>query len=277
MILKRNSEIDLMAEAGVINRYALETVAKAVRPGVTTAELDAIAEDAIRSQGGTPAFLGYPGSNTDFPASLCTSINDIVVHGIPDDTKLRSGDIISIDIGTFYKGYAADMAYTFAVGDVPERIKQLLVATERSLYAGLMQAYIGRRMGDIAAAVQQVVEEAGFWVVREFVGHGIGTSFHESPEVPNYGDPRRGVKLRHGLVLAIEPMVTTRETSVAILEDGWTAPTQNGSLAAHFEHTVAITKDGPRILTAEDQAPLFDVDALMDPTPYMFAGGAYGS
>ena len=166
MILKRSSEIDVMAEAGVINRYALETVAKAVCPGVTTAELDAIAEDAIRSQGGTPAFLGYPGSRKAFPASLCTSVNDIVVHGIPDDTRLRSGDIISVDIGTFYKGYAADMAYTFAVGDVPEQTRQLLTATERSLYTGLMQAYVGRRIGDIAAAVQQGVEDAGCWVVR---------------------------------------------------------------------------------------------------------------
>lgn len=273
MILKRSSEIDIMAAAAVINRRALEAVARAVAPGVTTAELDAIAEDMIRSQGGTPAFLGYNG----FPASLCTSINHVVVHGIPDNTKLRSGDIISVDIGTFYKGYAADMAYTFAVGEVPKRTKELLTATEQSLYAGIAHMHVGRKMGDVSAAIQEVVEAAGFWVVREFVGHGIGTSFHESPEVPNYGHAKRGAKLRSGLVLAVEPMVTMRKTSVEILDDGWTAPTQDGSLAAHFEHTIAITNDGPRILSAEDQAPLTSPEVLRDPTPYMFAGGAYGS
>lgn len=262
-----------MAQAAVINRQALEAVAKAVTPGVTTAQLDAIAEDMIRSQGGTPAFLGYNG----FPASLCTSINNVVVHGIPDNTKLRSGDIISVDIGTFYKGYAADMAYTFAVGEVPQRTKDLLVASEQSLYAGIAHMHVGRKMGDVSAAIQDVIETAGFWVVREFVGHGIGTSFHEAPEVPNYGRPGRGVKLRAGLVLAVEPMVTMHETSVDILDDGWTAPTHDGSLAAHFEHTIAITSDGPRILTAVDQAPLTKPDVLLDPTPYMFAGGAYGS
>lgn len=273
MILKRSSEIDIMAQAAVINRQALEAVAQAVAPGVTTADLDAIAEDSIRSQGGTPAFLGYNG----FPASLCTSINSVVVHGIPSSTKLRSGDIISVDIGTFYKGYAADMAYTFAVGEVPKRTKELLTATEQSLYAGIAQMHVGRKMGDVSVAIQEVVEAAGFWVVREFVGHGIGTSFHESPEVPNYGRPGRGTKLRPGLVLAVEPMVTMNQTSVDILDDGWTAPTHDGSLAAHFEHTIAITNDGPRILTAADQAPLASPDVLRDPTPYMFAGGAYGS
>jgi len=251
LILKRAREIDLMAEAAVINREALEAIEPLIRPGMTTAQLNKVAEDAILSRGGRPAFKGYRG----FPATLCTSLNDIVVHGIPNGKPLAEGDILSVDIGTFYKGYAADMAKTYAVGGVPERVQKLLDATERSLYAGIEAAQPGNRLGDISAAIQKVVEAAGFWVVREFVGHGIGRDFHESPDVPNYGRAGTGPKLRPGLVLAVEPMVTERRTKVKILDDGWTAPTEDGGLAAHFEHTVAITEAGPRILTVQS-APL---------------------
>ncbi len=247
MILKRPSEIDLMAEAGVINREALEAVAAAVRPGVSTLELNAIAEDAILSRGGKPAFKGYRG----FPATLCTSVNEVVVHGIPGDVRLAEGDIVSIDIGTFYRGYAADMASTFAVGEIPVEARRLLETTERSLTVGIEAALAGRRLGDVSAAIQGVVEAEGFWVIREFVGHGIGREFHEGPEVPNYGRAGTGPVLRPGLVLAIEPMVSLEETSVVIADDGWTASTADGSWAAHFEHTVAITEDGPRVLTAK--------------------------
>lgn len=245
MILKRPSELEIMAEAAVINRRALERVEAAVKPGVSTAELNEIAEDAILQGGGRPAFKGYNG----FPATLCTSVNDVVVHGIPDDRALSDGDIVSIDIGTFYRGYAADMANTYVVGTVSDEVQRLLDATERSLWAGIEQARVGNRIGDVSAAVQGVVESEGFWVVREFVGHGIGREFHEGPNLPNFGRAGTGPRLRPGLVLAIEPMVTQRRTSVKVLDDGWTAPTADGSLAAHFEHTVAVTEDGPWVLT----------------------------
>jgi len=247
VILKRASEIEVMAEAAVINREALEAVAAAVRPGVSTLELNALAEDAIVSRGGKPAFKGYRG----FPATLCTSVNEVVVHGIPGDLRLSEGDIVSIDIGTFYRGYAADQAATFAVGDVSGEARRLLEVTERSLTVGIAAAVAGRRLGDVSAAIQDVVETAGFWVIREFVGHGIGREFHEGPEVPNYGRAGTGPVLRPGLVLAIEPMVSLDKTTVSVADDGWTASTADGSLAAHFEHTVAITEDGPRVLTAK--------------------------
>lgn len=251
MNLKRPAEIEAMAAAGVINREALEEVERAIRPGVTTAELNAVAERAIVSAGGRPAFLGYRG----FPATLCTSVNEVVVHGFPDDRPLEDGDIVSIDIGTFFNGYPADQAVTFAVGEVSEEVRRLLTVTERSLYAGIERARAGNRLGDVSAAIQDVVESEGMWVVREFVGHGIGREFHEAPDVPNFGRAGTGPVLRPGLVLAIEPMVTPSRTAVIVLDDGWTAPTETGVPAAHFEHTVAITEDGPRILTANDPQP----------------------
>jgi methionyl aminopeptidase len=248
MILKRRSELEIMAEAARINREALEEVERALRVGVTTAELNAVAEDAILSRGGRPAFKGYNG----FPASLCTSVNEVVVHGIPSDRALRAGDIVSLDIGTWYRGYAGDMARTYAIGEVSDRARRLIDATERSLAAGIDAMRAGNRLGDVSAAIQDVVEGAGFWVVREFVGHGIGRSFHEQPNVPNFGRAGTGPVLRPGLVLAIEPMVAERRTTVEVLEDGWTAPTTDGCLSAHVEHTVAITDDGPWVLTSDE-------------------------
>ena len=250
MIIKRPAELDIMAEAAGINREALAVVEAAVAPGVTTRELNALAEDAILSRGGKPAFKGYNG----FPATICASPNEVVVHGFPDDRPLRDGDIISIDIGTFYRGYAADMARTYPVGTVSVDAGRLLEVTERSLTAGIAAAQAGNRLGDVSAAIQGVVEAAGFWVVREFVGHGIGREFHEGPEVPNFGRVGTGPVLRPGLVLAIEPMVAQRRARVVIADDGWTASTENGCLAAHFEHTVAITEDGPWVLTANGGA-----------------------
>ncbi|MFA7459983.1 MAG: type I methionyl aminopeptidase [Trueperaceae bacterium] len=246
MILKRRSELEVMAEAGRINREALEVVASLVAPGVTTAELNEAAESAILSRGGKPSFKGYNG----FPASICASPNQVVVHGFPDDRPLVEGDILSIDIGTHYRGYHADMAVTYPVGNVSVEARRLLDVTQRSLTAGIEKAHAGARLGDVSAAIQDVVEAAGYWVVREFVGHGIGRDFHEGPELPNFGRAGTGPVLRPGLVLAIEPMVAQRRARVVIADDGWTASTENGSLAAHFEHTVAITDDGPWVLTA---------------------------
>ncbi len=246
MILKRRSELEVMAEAGRINREALEVVAGLVAPGVTTAELNEAAESAILSRGGKPSFKGYNG----FPASICASPNEVVVHGFPDDRPLVEGDVISIDIGTHYRGYHADMAVTYPVGNVSVEARRLLEVTQRSLIAGIEKAQAGARLGDVSAAIQDVVEAAGYWVVREFVGHGIGRDFHEGPELPNFGRAGTGPVLRPGLVLAIEPMVAQRRARVVIADDGWTASTENGSLAAHFEHTVAITDDGPWVLTA---------------------------
>ena len=249
MILKSPSEIAIMVKAADINREALEAVAAAIKPGVKTNELNRIAEDSIISNGGKPAFKGLYG----YPKTLITSVNEVVVHGIPSDYALQEGDIVSVDIGTFYKGYAADMAKTFAVGKISSEAKKLIEVTEKSFYLGVEKAQEGNRLGDISAAIQAYVEAEGFWVIREFVGHGIGSKFHEAPEVANFGKAGTGPVLRDGLVLAIEPMVAQSRTTVSIGEDGWTAPTQNGCLASHYEHTVAITKNGPRILTKKGQ------------------------
>lgn len=266
MILKRARELDIMAQAAVINRKALEAVEAALRPGITTKELDSIAHDVLLSHGAKSATIGYKGSGAvPFSGAICASINEVVVHGVPSEQQLQEGDIISVDVASFYKGYAADMARTFAIGEISTEAQHLLEVTERALYAGIMAAQVQARVGDISSTIQQKVEEAGFWVVREFVGHGLGLSMHESPEVPNFGEAGKGPKLRNGLVIAIEPMVTLSQTAVTIAPDGWSAPTANGCLSAHFEHTVAITNDGPRILTMEDQSPqsLDSLAALM--------------
>jgi len=237
-----------MREAGRVSARALRLVGEAVSDGVTTGELDRIAEEAILADGGTPAFKGYHG----FPKTLCTSINCQVVHGIPSDViTLREGDIISVDVGAIIGGYYGDNAATFAVGRVSDEASRLMSATKSSLEAGIAQAREGHHLFDIGAAVQAVAEGAGFSVVREYVGHGIGRSMHEDPNVPNYGVPGKGPRLEVGMVLAIEPMVNAGGAGVESLPDGWTVVTRDSRLSAHFEHTVAITAQGPQLLTVE--------------------------
>ena len=248
IVRKSAAEIQIMREAGRVSARALRLVGEAVGVGVTTAELDDVAETAIRAEGGVPAFKGYHG----FPKTLCTSINCQVVHGIPSEMiKLREGDIISVDVGAIVDGYYGDNAYTFAVGKVSDEATRLLSATKASLEAGIVQTREGNHLFDIGAAVQSVAEKAGFSVVREYVGHGIGRNMHEDPNVPNYGEAGRGPRLETGMVLAIEPMVNAGEAAGDSLPDGWTVVTRDGLLSAHFEHTVAITADGPVVLTVE--------------------------
>ncbi len=248
IVRKSAAEIEIMREAGRVSARALRLVGEAVRPGVTTAELDDLAEQAIRSEGGRPAFKGYHG----FPKTLCTSPNDQVVHGIPSrKVRLAEGDILSVDVGAIVNGYYGDNAATFAVGVVTDEAQRLIDATKRSLEVGVQQCRAGNRLFDIGAAVQRVAESAGFSVVREYVGHGIGVSMHEDPNVPNFGQAGTGPELLEGMVLAIEPMVNAGGAPVRQLDDGWTVVTQDGRLSAHFEHTVAITAEGPLVLTAE--------------------------
>jgi methionyl aminopeptidase len=246
--LKSAREIDIMAEGGRILAATIEELRKAVRPGISTGELDRIADEFIRShEGAIPAFKGLYG----FTGSICASINHEIVHGIPSPKRiLRDGDIVSLDVGVGYKGFFTDSAATFAVGTVDAKTAKLLEVTRASLAAGIAAAQIGNHIGDIGAAVQQVVEAAGFTVVRDLVGHGIGTAFHEEPQVPNYGKPKRKEKLVPGLTIAIEPMVNAGGPATRTLADKWTIVTVDGSRSAHFEHTIAITPEGPRILTA---------------------------
>ena len=245
--LKSAREIDLMAEGGQILGRTLQLLRESVRAGQSTLDLDKVAEDFIRShEGAKPAFKGLYG----FPGSICTSINDEIVHGIPSRKRiLKDGDIVSLDVGVGYRGFFTDSALTVAVGDVDARTNKLLSVTAESLEAGIAAAVIGNHIGDIGAAVQQVVEAAGFSVVRDLVGHGIGVEFHEEPQVPNYGKPKRREKLVPGLTIAIEPMVNVGGPATRTLSDRWTIVTADGSRSAHFEHTVAITEDGPRVLT----------------------------
>lgn len=245
IVVKRSDELSRMRAAGRIVGQLLLEIGRRIRPGVTTAELDRFAEEFIRQRGGVPSFKGYRG----YPASICTSVNEQVVHGIPAGRKLREGDILSVDVGVWLEGYHGDGARTFPVGEVDEGARRLLEVTERALFAGIEQARPGNRVSDIGHAIQQVVEAAGFSVVREFVGHGIGREMHEDPQVPNYGPPGRGPRLRPGMTLAIEPMVNEGVSDVTILEDNWTAVTVDGRRSAHFEHTVAVTEDGPVVLT----------------------------
>ena len=251
MIIKKTpEEIDRMAAAGTILVKTMNLLAGKVRPGVTTRELDQAAEKFIRSQGATPAFKGYRG----FPGSICTSPNSMVVHGIPGSYKLSRGDILSVDIGVVYDGWVADAARTFPVGPITPIAQKLLRVTEESLLEGAAECRPGNRLGDVSHAIQQHVEAAGLSIVRSLVGHGIGRSMHEEPQIPNYGDPHTGIPLEEGMVLAIEPMVTAGRHPVRVGEDHWSIYSQDGSLAAHFEFTVAITADGPRILTPWHEA-----------------------
>jgi methionyl aminopeptidase len=245
IIKKSPEEIEKMAAAGAIQAATLDLIAGKVRPGVSTEELDAAAERFIRSQGGTPTFKGYRG----FPGSICASPNSMVVHGIPGRYRLDRGDILSVDIGVTLDGWVADAARTFPVGEVSSSAQNLLEATQESLYAGVEQCRPGKRMGDVSHAIQRVAEGAGLAVVRSLVGHGVGKSMHEDPQVPNYGSAGKGPLLEQGMVLAIEPMTTAGRPAVRVASDGWAIFSRDDSLAAHFEFTVAITEEGPRVLT----------------------------
>ncbi len=236
-----------MREAGRITARALRIVGEVMRVGARTRELDEVAEAAIRQEGAVPAFLGYQG----FPASICSSLNEQVVHGIPGDVKLHDGDIISIDIGAIIDGYYGDSARTFGIGRVSDEAIRLMQVTEESLEAGIEQCLPGHRLYDISHAVQTVAEAAGFSIVREYVGHGIGRAMHEEPQIPNYGPAGKGPELKEGMVFAIEPMINAGGATVRSLADGWTVVTADSSLSAHFEHTVAITASGPLVLTKE--------------------------
>ncbi len=248
IVLKTNRELNLMREACRISAGALRVAGEAVEPGVTTEEIDRLAYQYIISQGAKPNFLNYAG----FPATACISINDEVIHGIPSKKRvLRQGDIVSIDLGATINGYNGDNAATFAVGSISPEAERLINTTRESLYEGIRAAVAGGRIGDISSAVQRYCEERGFSVVRDYVGHGVGAKLHEDPSVPNFGTPGRGVRLLPGMTIAIEPMINAGGWEVKRLPDGWTVKTKDGSLSAHFEHTVAITSDGPKILTIE--------------------------
>ena len=255
IIRKSAAEIERMAEAGAVVAHALELLGDLIRPGVTTAELDRAAEEFIRSRGGVPTFLGYRGAVSPFPASICTSPNAMVVHGIPGGYRLEEGDVLSVDVGVTLGGFVADSAYTFAVGEVSGETAQLLDAGQAALAAGIEQARAGNHVGDISAAIQSATEEAGFSVVRTLVGHGVGRSMHEEPQIPNFGHPGRGPRLQTGMTLAIEPMINAGRPEVVMEDDGWSITTADGSLSAHFEHTVAVTAEGPRILTLVGELP----------------------
>ena len=244
MVLKTPGELELMDEANAIVHRVLSRLGEMIAPGVTTRDLDRVAESEIRKAGAVPAFLDYKG----YPATLCTSINDVIVHGIPGEHALVDGDIVGVDCGVLYQGYYGDAARTFAVGQVSPQAKRLLDVTREALELAVQQVRPDGRLYDIGSAVQQHVEAAGFSVVREFVGHGIGTSLHEDPQVPNFGQRGKGIRLRPGLVLAIEPMVNAGGKDVRVDPDGWTARTADGSLSAHFEYSVAVTDRGPRVL-----------------------------
>lgn len=249
--IKSNREIDLMIEAGRITALAHRKVKEAIRPGISTYELDKIAEETIRACGAIPSFKGYGG----FPGSICASINNVVIHGIPKkSTILKNGDIISVDIGACYKGYHGDSAMTHGVGEVSEARKRLMEVTKESLYKGLEQAKPGNRLSDISHAIESYVKEAGYTVVKDFTGHGIGRNLHEDPAVPNYGEAGHGPILRPGMTLAIEPMVNAGKYNVRILSDDWTTVTVDRSDSAHFEHTIVITENGYKILTIEEDS-----------------------
>ena len=251
IVCKSPAEIAKMRLANELVADILQALRELVAPGVTTADLDAHAERAAREAGAEPAFKGYRG----YPATLCASINDEVVHGIPAGRALNEGDIISLDMGVKLDGFYGDSAVTVPVGHVSEDVQRLLRVTEEALQKGIAQVKLGGRVSDIGHAIQEHVEAEGFSVVREFVGHGIGAQLHEEPQIANYGEPGRGPRLAEGMVLAIEPMVNMGKPAVKVLRDGWTAVTRDGSLSAHFEHTVAVTKDGPLVLTERSKAP----------------------
>ncbi len=249
VVIKTARELSKMKDACRISAEALRVAGEAVKPGVTTFEIDTIVRKYIEKQGATPSFLGYGG----FPASACISVNNVVIHGIPSKKQiLKEGDIVSVDVGAYYEGFHGDNAFTFPCGKISANAQNLLDATRESLYEGIKKALAGNRIGDIGSAVQRYVEARSYSVVRDFVGHGVGAKLHEDPSVPNYGTPGRGVRLIPGMTIAIEPMVNEGTFEVRVLDDEWTTVTKDGRLSAHFEHTVAITPDGPKILTLCD-------------------------
>jgi methionyl aminopeptidase len=248
VIVKTEQEIEIMRAAGRINARALDTVRKMIKPGITTADLDAAAEEVIRSSNATPTFLGYPGPYP-YPATLTVSVNDELVHGIPGKRELKEGDIVSIDCGSTFEGYIGDSAFSIGVGEISSDAKKLLEVTEKALYEGIKQMRPGKRVGDISAAIQKYVEKHGYNVPREYSGHGVGRQMHEAPQVPNYGRSGRGMVLRPGMTLAIEPMVLAGSYRTRVLQDQWTVVSVDGALTAHHEHTIAVTENGPYILT----------------------------
>ena len=252
IILKTPDEIEIMARASRLVAETLEILKREVRPGVTTDQLDRVAEEYIRRHGGMPAFKGY----RNYPKTLCASVNEQVVHGIPSRRTLREGDIVGLDLGAIIDGYYGDSAVTVCMGEVDPKVRALLRVTEEALFAGITQAVVGNRLSDISHAVQARAEAAGFSVVTDFVGHGIGRHLHEEPQVPNYGKPGQGPRLQVGMVLAIEPMVNMGQSAVRILDDQWTAVTKDGSLSAHFEHTIAIQAFGPARILSQLSVPI---------------------
>ncbi len=253
--IKSAREIELMRVSGKITAATLSMLMRTVRAGMTTGDVDRLAEASIRERGGVPTFIGYHG----YPSSICASVNEEVVHGMPGNRVLKDGDILSIDIGTTLNGYVSDSAVSIPIGNVSLAAKRLMHVTQECLMLGIAQMQRGKRVGDIGAAIQAHAEANGYGVVRELVGHGIGTKMHEEPQVPNYGTAGKGPELRSGLVLAVEPMITEGDRAVNTLTDGWTVVTADGKLAAHFEHTIAVTDDGPRILTLRDIGEHADV------------------
>ena len=252
IVRKSEREIELIAAAGRVAADTIAHVGRHIEPGVSTDELDRIAEEFIRSQGGIPTSKGYRG----YPKAICISQNDMIVHGIPGEYRVQDGDLLTIDVGVTLDGYVADTAYTFAVGEVSAEAERLLEVAQAALAAGIEQAQVDNRVGDVSAAIQRVVEEAGFAVVRALVGHGVGRAYHEDPQIPNYGTPGRGARLSSGMTLAIEPMITAGGVDIVVDDDQWSIYTADGSLSAHFEHTVAGTAAGPRILTPAGAALL---------------------
>lgn len=248
VVIKSPSEIAVMREAGRINARALQAVHDIIRPGVTTAEMDALAEDVIRQHGGTPAFKNYPGPYP-FPATLCVSINEELVHGMPGKRQLRDGDIVSVDCGTVFNGFVADSAFSAGAGELTPDAKQLLEVTEQALYIGIEQMRSGNRVGDVSAAIQEHVESHGYHVPREYTGHGVGRNMHEGPLVPNFGVKGRGMVLRPGITVALEPMVLMGTHRTRVLQDQWTVISADRSLTAHFEHSIAVTEGDPVLLT----------------------------
>lgn len=251
IFLKTEDEIELLRASNILVGKTLAELAKVIQPGISTGQLDRLAEEFIRDHGAIPTFKGFPNPyGSPYPASICTSVNEVVVHGIPhDDVVLKDGDIISIDCGTFMNGFCGDSAYTFCVGDVAPEVRQLLKATKEALYLGIEHAVQGQRLGDIGFAIQQHCENQGYGVVREFVGHGIGKDMHEEPQVPNYGKRGTGIKLKTGMCLAIEPMITLGSRQLVMERDGWTVRTKDRKAAAHFEHTIAVGSCKAEILS----------------------------